>query len=888
MSFVNVFGGGVLQPSDISYRAIALAANTTLVWPKDSQSASDYVARVNDVTPSGAGLAITMPNANEVSTGMDILFRNLGANSFNVLDASGSVIVTVPAGTMQLIYLTDNTTTHGAWGVVAFGAGSAAINVASVAGLGLISTGPQLETAIQSQIVSAGNINIDATYRAQAVIWTGGATTVQLPQVASVGSNFWFVLRNQGTGVMTLAAAASEYMDGSATISLQPTESCIVLAGVTANWYSAGRGRSTSFDFTQLVKTVTGGSYSLTLAEAANVVQKWQGALTANQTVVLPAVVQVYYVQNATSGAYTLTFESPTPGTTISVPSGQNAVLFCDGTNVINCSTTVSGLTALLLGMGSVSAPSIAFSGDPSTGIYQPLTHTIGFAVAGSEVARITAAGLNGALGGTTPSTATITTLTMTQAINEAAPVVLASAGTVAIGAAASNNVTITGVTTITAFDTVAAGVVKRVKFTGVLLLTYNAASLVLPGAANITTQAGDEAVFRSLGAGNWECITYTRADGTSLAISLAILATDVHALTSKVTPAVADELPLLDSASGFVIVKLTIQNLLNSVWSSLGSLIAGGTTKTTPVGADALAIADSAAGNATKTLSFTNLVAYLNGAVTVTNATNATNLTGIGNAAAFDARYSPIAAMLAALHNQCTLSTPGASANMTVSAGSKIDSTGTAVITLASAMTKTTAAWVAGTGNGGLDTGAIAANTWYYFYSILNPTSGATDVTFSTNNAAPALPAGFTKFKYIGPGLTDASSHWYQFNQIGNNFYWLGDFADVSGALSTTPTNYTITVPRIANIVAKIKANAYNAGNTIAMRVYATTQSDVVLSTTTASANMQNTQTNAGAARINGTWDVPVTNSSAQVRAVCGEADTVSIYTYGWTDYNI
>jgi hypothetical protein len=82
------------------------------------------------------------------------------------------------------------------------------------------------------------------------------------------------------------------------------------------------------------------------------------------------------------------------------------------------------------------------------------------------------------------------------------------------IGAALSANVTITGTTTITAFDNVIAGIIRFAKFSGILTLTYNGTSLILPTTANITTAANDEAVFRSLGSGNWECISYNRASG--------------------------------------------------------------------------------------------------------------------------------------------------------------------------------------------------------------------------------------------------------------------------------------------------------------------------------------------------------------------------------------
>lgn len=90
----------------------------------------------------------------------------------------------------------------------------------------------------------------------------------------------------------------------------------------------------------------------------------------------------------------------------------------------------------------------------------------------------------------------------------------VASATTTDIGAAASENVRITGTTTITGLGTVAAGTFRRVRFAGALTLTYNATSLILPGAVSITTAAGDVAEFISEGSGNWRCVDFTPVYG--------------------------------------------------------------------------------------------------------------------------------------------------------------------------------------------------------------------------------------------------------------------------------------------------------------------------------------------------------------------------------------
>jgi hypothetical protein len=116
---------------------------------------------------------------------------------------------------------------------------------------------------------------------------------------------------------------------------------------------------------------------------------------------------------------------------------------------------------------------------------------------------------------------------TMTGALNFAPEIDLASAGTTDIGAQTSNNVRITGTTTITSFGTAANGVTRELRFAGALTLTYNATSLILPGGANITTAAGDTATAKSLGSGNWVVTDYQRAAVVPLAATPPITPTN-------------------------------------------------------------------------------------------------------------------------------------------------------------------------------------------------------------------------------------------------------------------------------------------------------------------------------------------------------------------------
>lgn len=93
----------------------------------------------------------------------------------------------------------------------------------------------------------------------------------------------------------------------------------------------------------------------------------------------------------------------------------------------------------------------------------------------------------------------------------------VASATTTDIGAATSNFVRITGTTTITGLGTSAATVWRFIRFAGVLTFTYNATSLILPGVADITTAAGDCALAKSEGSGNWRILAYWRASGRAV-----------------------------------------------------------------------------------------------------------------------------------------------------------------------------------------------------------------------------------------------------------------------------------------------------------------------------------------------------------------------------------
>jgi len=383
-----------LSPSQVGYESLTLAADTFLQWPINGNNAN-VVASIIQVTASAASLKLYLPSALQVSTGQSVLIQNIGAASFTVTDISGNTIIAIASGVAQYIFLTDNSTNNGTWSTVTFGAGTSAANAAALAGYGLTA----INTTLNQQYAESSlfsNTTLNATYRAQFLVWSSGVGTITLPSASAVGNGWFVIIRNGGSGIVTLTPAGTNTIDTNVNQQLQLTESLVIVSNGINGWNTFAYGRSNTFAYTQLAKTVATGSYTLTAVEYANVVQEYFGALTGNVTIVLPSTVQIYYLNNQTTGAYSLTFRTSSSGAaTVTVPQLQTLTVVCDGTNVYNSSSAAGGsITALTVGTGSAATPSINFTGNTNTGIYQPATNQIGLALNGSNALTLTTAGL--------------------------------------------------------------------------------------------------------------------------------------------------------------------------------------------------------------------------------------------------------------------------------------------------------------------------------------------------------------------------------------------------------------------------------------------------------------------------------------------------------------
>lgn len=391
-SYVNPITGQTINPSQIGYESLTISANTALDWPINGTTNTNVVASIIQVTATVASLSLSLPSALQVSTGQSVLIQNVGSNPFTVTTASGATIVSIASGVAQYIFLTNNSTNDGTWSTVTFGAGTSSANAAALAGYGLTAISTTLNQQYsESSIFSS--VLLNSTYRAQFLVWAGGVGTITLPTASTVGNGWFVMVRNGGTGILTLTPSGTDTIDSATTQQLQLTESLVIVSNGVNGYSTFAYGRSNAFAYTQLAKTVTGGTTTLTAVEYANVVQEYYGALTSNQIIVLPSTVQIYYLNNQTTGSYSLTFKTSASGAaTVTVAQGQTLTVVCDGTNVYNSSSASGGtVTTLTINSGSAAAPSLNFSGNTSTGMYQPATNQIGFALNATNAATLTA-----------------------------------------------------------------------------------------------------------------------------------------------------------------------------------------------------------------------------------------------------------------------------------------------------------------------------------------------------------------------------------------------------------------------------------------------------------------------------------------------------------------
>ena len=214
--------------------------------------------------------------------------------------------------------------------------------------------------------------------------------------------------------------------------------------------------------------------------------------------------------------------------------------------------------------------------------------------------------------------------------------------------------------------------------------------------------------------------------------------------------------------------------------------------------------------------------------------------------------------------------------------AGMVRDDTDSVFIILPAAITKRLdAVWVVGTDAGGLDTGTIAADSWYHYWIIRRSDTGVVDVLFSLSATDPTMPADYDQKQRIGACLTNATPAILLYLQHGDNFYWDVPVNDYAGAGTTTRTLRQLSVPTGLKV---LPLHVHGYGLTTLSKYTIVTDPD--LSDVAPSATLytfENTGTTGG--QSSSGFIATMTDVLAQIGTRQSGTEPINGVTWGWID---
>jgi len=412
-TFQTVFGGTTIFPSDVTLLELALDDDVTLEWPLEAATGANIIARINEITPSGS-FTITMPDATQTGVGQTILFNNLGPDDVTIVKAGGGALLSLSAGEVWQLYLTDNTTTAGSWSIFQYGATTAQAQAAALEGPGIVAIGSVLAQEMAVSTINTTPYTALTTDRSAAFVWIGSSGTLNLPAAQTAGQGWFLNVRNGGTGDWTIDPSSSETINDNTTLVLQPGDSAVI-ATDGLEWWTIGLGKQAvfAFDYTSIDLTGVTGNYVLTGAELNRIAYKFTGALAGNTTIVAPPTLQQYWVTNAATG-FTLSLSVSGSASPVNIAGGGKGIYYSNGVDMVlantvagiatpisvadggtgatsaanartNLSAAAQGANADItrlsaLADGSVSATAAGFSGDAGAGLYRPAASQIALA----------------------------------------------------------------------------------------------------------------------------------------------------------------------------------------------------------------------------------------------------------------------------------------------------------------------------------------------------------------------------------------------------------------------------------------------------------------------------------------------------------------------------
>lgn len=223
---------------------------------------------------------------------------------------------------------------------------------------------------------------------------------------------------------------------------------------------------------------------------------------------------------------------------------------------------------------------------------------------------------------------------------------------------------------------------------------------------------------------------------------------------------------------------------------------------------------------------------------------------------------------------------------DLDIAAGRCRDAANTDDMVLSASITKQIdALWAVGTDAGGLDTGAVAADTVYAVWLIKRSDTDVVDALFSTSFSAPTMPTNYDLKRLIGFVVTDATSDIITFTQVGDYFRFTGDVIVLTDATITGSTFEVAALSLPPNCLAHIYVNAANptsASSTMYVWVRINGAADA---TNAQEATGSQVIGGGGTAEGTGGATLVLLDSSSQLQYACAEgsgAATVYIGTFG------
>ena len=357
VSFTGPFGSQATQPTNVSYAGYTFSSDLQLEWPAGLQDTNYPAALAVDLNPTAAGLHVLMPPATQVSVGRAALFYNVSANSVEIRASDGSSLTTIASGVAKYVFLIGNSTDAGNWRIYTLGAGTSGADASALAGAGLQAISNQLNWA-PSTLVLNSNQTLNTGYRATVIVWQGGAGTITLPLASDAGDRWSVAIVNNGSGTVAVDGNGS-LIDGSSSQSYLPGESSFIFNVGGTQWNKVGYGRSVAFTVTTLSKSIAGtGTTTLSAVEAAAQIQSFTGILTGNSSVVYGTASNFYFVENATTGAFSVTFKGSALDVGVVVTQGTRAILV-NTNGVMSLAQTLSSgtVTSVATGTGLTGGP---------------------------------------------------------------------------------------------------------------------------------------------------------------------------------------------------------------------------------------------------------------------------------------------------------------------------------------------------------------------------------------------------------------------------------------------------------------------------------------------------------------------------------------------------